>query len=144
VASASFQRHKKHVSQELKRSRESQQAGDKTASGPLAGSPGPVRSPVGSIVPAPPTEPVNVSEQIAKFLPVLRAIVGQAMQSRQYFAAAAGSREYREFLRLVAQMDGSLPLGGTRVAVSDGRQTMTVEFLDSLIADANSGEDDYD
>jgi hypothetical protein len=53
VARASFQRHRKHVSAELKRSRESQLAGDKTARGPLAGSPGPVGSPVGSIVPPP-------------------------------------------------------------------------------------------
>jgi hypothetical protein len=65
------------------------------------------------------------------------------MQSRQYFAAAAGSREYREFLKLVAQMDGSLPVGGARLAVSDGSQAITVEFLDSIIADA-AGDDDDD
>jgi hypothetical protein len=135
VARCGFQRHRKHISQELTRAREGMEARDKCNGGSLASGSLASGSP-GEIVGSPSIDSISVVEQISKFLPVLRAIVSRSMESRQYFAAAAGSREYREFLTLLAKLDGTLPLAGARPADSG---TLTVEMIDSWLAE---GEDD--
>jgi hypothetical protein len=128
LSRSTVDRHKKHVATELKRSRESRQSAAKADSVPVA-------VPVGSPVP----DPVSVIEQAEKYLAFLRGVASQSAQARQWFASVAAVRAATEILTFIAKCDGTMPQAGTRVAVSDGRQTLTVEFLDSLMAE---GDDD--
>jgi hypothetical protein len=149
VARCGFQRHRKHISAELKRSRETHHDADKSAggsldgsSGSLPGQPGSVGSPAVSLVPPAHTDPINVVEQLNKFLPVLRGLVGRSIESRQWFAAAAASREYREFLKLVAQLDGTLALTRARPADEPIRlKDLTDEQLAAIAAEALGEEE---
>jgi hypothetical protein len=136
VARCGFQRHRKHISQELTRAREALEARDKGNSGSVAGSL--ASGSPGEIVGSPSIDSISVQEQICKFLPVLRAIVGRSMESRQYFAAAAGSREYREFLTLLAKLDGTLPLAGARPAADSG--ALTVEMVDAWLTEGDDND----
>jgi hypothetical protein len=80
-------------------------------------------------------------DQVRGLLERATRLADAAEKAKNLYAALQGVRELRGVLELLGRVSGELQ-SGTRVTATDGNQVLSVEFLDSIIADANAGDDE--